>query len=497
SSTGGGWIIDDVIITPIPNDADDIIESSSRKWAAESGADITGAHTAAAIVNQGPGATAPDIDGIPDGATYAKVKVAALTSGQIDLSKSGVINKRADYITYVAGQTIESLKPAEAGSDVTGSHTAAAIVGQGSGATANNLTELNSVEGTKLAGIEDGADVTESRLRFGLLNNGGFETGTTEGWGKSLGDAIEIISGIHYGSSYACRFTVRGSGVGWRLYQWVPVKGGEAVVLTATVKRDESSLPNDDIYFGLSAYDDSGTGATVKENGEAFISKSVSGLQKVRARYVLGDNVSLISARFRTITKGTDGSGHWIVDSVTLSIIPKDAGDVSESTTRKWASESGADITGSHTAAAIVGQGALATKNTVGTADIDDFSVTKADGSFTSASQSFSSLETTIASVTIDTTNAKKVLLNASANLSYSSSEDGYPIIRIKRGSIVLATYVTTRPRNNLDRWVDSFGAIDTSPPGGNQTYSVTVQGSSGNSGTATNRMIWAMVLKK
>ncbi|RMH15177.1 MAG: hypothetical protein D6698_11520, partial [Gammaproteobacteria bacterium] len=48
----------------------------------------------------------------------------------------------------------------ERGADITSSHTAAAIVGQGSGATANTLAELNATEGAKLAGIQDGADRT-------------------------------------------------------------------------------------------------------------------------------------------------------------------------------------------------------------------------------------------------------------------------------------------------------------------------------------------------
>lgn len=43
--------------------------------------------------------------------------------------------------------------------DVTSTHTAAAVAGQGTGATANNLTQLNSTEGSKLGGIAAGATV--------------------------------------------------------------------------------------------------------------------------------------------------------------------------------------------------------------------------------------------------------------------------------------------------------------------------------------------------
>lgn len=48
--------------------------------------------------------------------------------------------------------------------DRTSDNTAGGIVGQGSGATANNLTQLNPVEGSKLGGIEAGADVTANAV---------------------------------------------------------------------------------------------------------------------------------------------------------------------------------------------------------------------------------------------------------------------------------------------------------------------------------------------
>jgi hypothetical protein len=52
----------------------------------------------------------------------------------------------------------------DAGADRTGENTAAAIAGQGAGATANNLSELNLGEGAKLGGIEAGADVTTNAV---------------------------------------------------------------------------------------------------------------------------------------------------------------------------------------------------------------------------------------------------------------------------------------------------------------------------------------------
>ena len=68
---------------------------------------------------------------------------------------------RADqtaFSTYIVGTESDQ------GADVTATKTAAAIAGQGTGATANNLTGLNPTEGSKLGGIEAGADVTANAV---------------------------------------------------------------------------------------------------------------------------------------------------------------------------------------------------------------------------------------------------------------------------------------------------------------------------------------------
>jgi len=40
------------------------------------------------------------LDGVPDGAVYGKVKKTALTAGEVDFSKAGVINKSHSYLTF-------------------------------------------------------------------------------------------------------------------------------------------------------------------------------------------------------------------------------------------------------------------------------------------------------------------------------------------------------------------------------------------------------------
>ncbi len=83
----------------------------------EAGANVTETRTAALIASQG----------------------ALATQGSVDLATAEVTNKLAANITFAGLETIESLKPGEAGADVTGSNTAALITGQGALATKSTV----------------------------------------------------------------------------------------------------------------------------------------------------------------------------------------------------------------------------------------------------------------------------------------------------------------------------------------------------------------------
>ncbi|RMG91866.1 MAG: hypothetical protein D6706_17765, partial [Chloroflexi bacterium] len=319
--SGVTYEVEWVQVSIIPKTADEIDEGPLRKWAAESGADITGAHTAAAIVNQGPGATAPDIDGIPDGETYAKVKVAALTLGQIDLSKSGVINKRADYITYVAGQTVESLRPAEAG-----------------------------------------ADKTTPRLHGNLVINGSFEADLDE-WNAN-GNASITTAEKHSGTR-CLRFQEDPSQAFGVISNRISVNLGDRFLVEVWAKRDEAFIPVFDAQCGYVGYD--GAGNVLFYGSQAFsLSKNVSGWQRGRAVWHINTpGVEFIAVELIVNV----GSGVWYFDDVSLAKLPSDANDLfwvdGTSIESLKPAEVGSDVTGSHTAAAITGQGALATRNNV------------------------------------------------------------------------------------------------------------------------------------
>jgi hypothetical protein len=75
------------------------------------------------------------------------------------------------------------------------------------------------------------------------------------------------------------------------------------------------------------------------------------------------DNVAETATRSHVHPDAIDANRK--VDLSKSGVINKSADNIAEGTTRKWAGESGADITGSHQAATIAGQGALATKSSV------------------------------------------------------------------------------------------------------------------------------------
>lgn len=102
---------------------------------------VTASGTAAAIAGQG----------------------ALATKGNVDLaSGTDVLNRTAVNITWSAGGTVQSLKPGEAGANVTESRTAAAITGQGALATKSSVAH----------GDVDYAGLKPSRMaRVGIRGN--------------------------------------------------------------------------------------------------------------------------------------------------------------------------------------------------------------------------------------------------------------------------------------------------------------------------------------
>lgn len=130
---------------------------------AEAGANVTESRTAAAISGQGALATqnnvtyATQVSGLP-----APIAPANLNSGRIDASQ----------VRYFGGPLVVDLKPGEIGANVTETRSAASIAGQGRGATANSLAQLNSLEGARFAGIEAFASNADNILPNPIFADG-------------------------------------------------------------------------------------------------------------------------------------------------------------------------------------------------------------------------------------------------------------------------------------------------------------------------------------
>ncbi len=89
-------------------DADHVDETGARKWAGATGADFIKA--------------TDTLDDVQDGATYKRPKATALTAGEVDLSKAGVINKVlsniADDASYEKTTPTEKAGAAQAYTDL-------------------------------------------------------------------------------------------------------------------------------------------------------------------------------------------------------------------------------------------------------------------------------------------------------------------------------------------------------------------------------------------
>lgn len=120
-----------------------------------------------------------------DGARYVYINVAPSTGNDPpnpvywDLYEDA---PDASTLTYVDGTPIEALKPAESGANITGTHTAAAITGQGALATLNTADWATRVSGT-------GKPADNAGTTFDLIETGA--VGTL----KIVGNSIEQTSG--------------------------------------------------------------------------------------------------------------------------------------------------------------------------------------------------------------------------------------------------------------------------------------------------------------
>ena len=121
------------------------------------------------------------LDDIPEGAVYGKVRIGALTNGQVDLGKADVINKVADNIAESAARKWA----AETGADITANHEAA---------QAQKLTQNQYLDefGIEIASSSGPTRVVMSQYRIAGYNAGSlqFELRASDGRAYAGGGSV-------------------------------------------------------------------------------------------------------------------------------------------------------------------------------------------------------------------------------------------------------------------------------------------------------------------
>lgn len=117
------------------------------RWPQEAGANVTESRVASAVAGQGSLATRSNItDGFLAGALAVRLQPHPLNTNYLG----------TDTIAYPDGAGVSALQPQEAGANKTETRIAAAIVGQGSGATASSLAQLDPSAASQLAAVAGG-----------------------------------------------------------------------------------------------------------------------------------------------------------------------------------------------------------------------------------------------------------------------------------------------------------------------------------------------------
>ena len=299
--------------------ADNIAETAAKKWAAESGADVTGAHPEETISDE----LVIDWNMERDDVDYWK--------------SNGTIAK--DAVT--AYQGVRSLK----------------AVSQASGGSTrytHNVPKGSSYGNPILFPVKEGQKIFYGAALYGFA-------------ASSVGIAILRYDGD--------RVSLGGTGAknnGDTVGSWVNVSGTYTV--TAGVAFVGVYLYAVSTGAGGNNYIDNVTLRRVELGADVTAGKSLASLIDRVA-----DNIVETETKKWAAETGAD-----VTAGKSLAVlINRIADNIEESAARKWAAESGADVTLSHTAANISGQGALATLNAADTPQIVDEAVTLGVSAYT------------------------------------------------------------------------------------------------------------------
>jgi hypothetical protein len=145
-----------------------------------------------------------NLDAIADGATYQRMPTANMDAnrrGLMDFTQTGHIGKLAANVPYASGASIESLKPAAVGADVTANN------------TSYDTSRVNAVAAASISPIatlmpaQAGADVTGSNTALDTSNVSGTAAATVKGGAVRANAAIDsgnvvVAAGLDFTRGY-------------------------------------------------------------------------------------------------------------------------------------------------------------------------------------------------------------------------------------------------------------------------------------------------------
>ncbi|MBX9881273.1 MAG: hypothetical protein K2X73_04800 [Sphingomonas sp.] len=301
------------------------------RWPAEFGANVTESRVASAIAGQGALAT-------QNNAGWSQI-----TSVPTRLRPSPIFGESwldISVLPYSNGAGVDTLRPQEAGANVTETRVASAISGQGALATISSLGYGSPL----LTGF--GGLAPLDRVRLGVLGAGGIVNAANSQW---LGDAdlitlLGTAAAISGQGALATRSTVTDGYL-----------GGALSVRLAPHPLNSNYLGTDTIAYpggaGVSALQPQEAGANVTE---ARVASAISG-QSAWATY---GAVAPVTVAARVSRIQDDG---YIYSSSVYNDIGS-AGVLRD----RWPAEFGANVTEARVASGIAGQGALATISSLG-----------------------------------------------------------------------------------------------------------------------------------
>lgn len=300
--------------------ADNITESTTRKWAAQSGATV--------------GATwGTNLGGRPVELTDGRIAAGLAATGDVarDVPPARV--------KYTGGATLDSLKPAESGAEVTTGKSLAVLTAR----TADNIAE----SATRKYAAESGADVT-SLASGAMVSNPSFEQGTKD-WALEAQWALEGLAGSAFRGTYGLVRTgsaVIPNSASYNTGKLTAVKPGQRVKLGAAMRAQGA---NGACFLALGCFDAAGgfvaiVGATSITGTVAY--GVVEGIAEVPA------GTSLVCA---CVYASGHTAGYYYADCFNATIMPGNQDEVPDGPT--YARTLGTELTAGVHKLGIAGSG--------------------------------------------------------------------------------------------------------------------------------------------